>query len=124
VASIVIVDDSKSNREYLVTLLGYYGHKLLEASDGEIALKLIESEKLDLVITDIMMPKMGGFELVQKMHSDPLLAGIPVIFYTGAYRVGDADLLAINCGVKYVLSKPSPSQLIVDTVNKALNDLK
>jgi PAS domain S-box-containing protein len=119
-AIILIVDDRAINREFLVTLLGYGAHQLLEAADGKEALKIIKEAHPDLIITDILMPTMSGYELAQKLQTDPDLAKIPVIFYTATYRMEEARSLAQSCGVKYVLTKPSDPEVIMDVVNQAL----
>src|SRR4051812_43791783 len=62
-ATILIVDDRPSNREFLVTLLGYNGHHLLQASDGAEALGVVRTLHPDLIIADILMPTMDGYEL-------------------------------------------------------------
>ena len=79
-ATILIVDDRPVNRQYLVTLLEYCGHRTLEAADGAEALALARAEHPDLIITDIIMPTMDGAELVQALRADPALAATPVIF--------------------------------------------
>lgn len=122
-ATILIVDDRPLCREFLVTLLGYANHRLLEAADGMDALKLIESEKPDLVITDLLMPTMNGYELVQHIKTNLSSSKIPIIFYTASYLLEEAKLLAETCGVKYVLYKPSDPQVILDVVNEALSDI-
>ncbi|TMH87341.1 MAG: response regulator [Betaproteobacteria bacterium] len=70
-AKILIVDDRPTNRQFLLTLLGYTGHRLLEAADGAEALDLARAERPDLVITDILMPTMDGYEFVQQLRADP-----------------------------------------------------
>src|SRR6266446_5589635 len=77
VATILIVDDRPANREYLVTLLGYGGHRLLEAADGAEALALARAERPDLVIADILMPTMDGYELVRQIRADSVIATTP-----------------------------------------------
>ena len=66
-ATILIVDDRAACREFLVTLLKYSKHQLLEAEDGQKALKLINEKRPDLIITDIIMPALNGYELVQEI---------------------------------------------------------
>src|SRR2546429_5758373 len=81
-ATILIVDDRPTNRQFLLTLLGYSDHRLLEAANGAEALERVRTERPDLVITDILMPTMDGYEFVRHLRADPDLASLPVIFYT------------------------------------------
>lgn len=120
-ATILIVDDRPSNRLFLMTLLSYSDHKLLEAADGVEALRLVRSARPDLIITDILMPKMDGFELVNCLRQDPAFAAMPVIFYTATYSEPQANQLAASCGVRTVLPKPSDPERILAAVNEALN---
>jgi signal transduction histidine kinase/FixJ family two-component response regulator len=120
-AKILVIDDRVINREFLITLLGCAKHQTLEAANGGEALKIMETERPDLIITDILMPVMDGYEFTQKLHADPDLKKIPVIFYTATYRLEEAQLLAKSCEVDYVLPKPSEPEVILTTVNLALN---
>ena len=119
-ATILIVDDHVLNREFLITLLGYGGHRLIEASDGIEGLKMVESEHPDLIISDILMPNMDGYEFVTRLHSNPATAALPVIFYTATFREREANQLAQSCGVRWVLPKPSDPEVILRTVHEAL----
>src|SRR5579862_7072990 len=120
-ATILVVDDRPTNRQLLVTLLGYRGHCLLEAGDGEEALRVTRAEKPDLIISDILMPTMDGFEFVRRLRADPLIAGIKVIFYTAHYHQREAQALAQSCGVTHVLSKPAEPDVILRIVDGALS---
>ena len=71
-ATILIVDDRPANCEFMVSLLGYAQHRLLLASDGAEALALARAERPDLVIADILMPTMDGYELVRQLRPDVL----------------------------------------------------
>lgn len=119
-AKILIVDDNATNRSLLVALLGYGGHLLWEAGDGAEALTLLEAERHDLVITDMLMPTMDGYELVRTMRSIPQIAHTPVIFCTAHYHERDAKELALECGVARVLTKPCEPKAIVQAVNEVL----
>ncbi|WP_256077596.1 EAL domain-containing protein [Massilia sp. YIM B04103] len=119
-ATILIVDDHVLNREFLLTLLGYSGHRLLEAANGAEGLKMVQNERPDLVISDILMPNMDGYEFVTRMHSHPETADVPVIFYTATYREREAMAVAEACGVRWVLPKPSDPDVILRTVHEAL----
>ena len=119
-ATILIVDDNAINRSFLVTLLGYAGHRLLEAASGIDGLRLIRAERPDLVISDILMPNMDGHEFVTRIHADAAIAATPVIFYTAGYHETEARAIARSCGVQTVLAKPAEPEVILRTVNEAL----
>jgi diguanylate cyclase (GGDEF)-like protein len=119
-ATILIVDANPSDRRLYITLLGNFGHRLLEAEDGVQALEVARSELPDLVITDILMPNMDGFTLVRRFGSEPLLMGTPVIFQTAQYDVTEIHKLARASGVPYILRKPAEPHDILRAVNASL----
>ena len=119
-AKILVVDDRPINRDFLVSLLAHFGHLMIEASDGEEALQVAEAERPELVISDIQMPKLDGREFILRLRATPEIAHIPVIFYTATYRLPDARDLTHGCDPFAVLTKPSPPELILSTVNAAL----
>eukprot|EP01036_Dinobryon_divergens_P043490 gene43489-biopygen34983 len=107
---ILVVDDRAPNRDYLATMLGYYGHTIAEAADGVEALACIRQTRPDLVITDLLMPNMDGEELARHLRDDPLTKDLPVIFYTAAYFAREAGEIAARVGVRWVQPKPSEPQ--------------
>jgi signal transduction histidine kinase/DNA-binding response OmpR family regulator len=119
-ATILIVDDRPTNRDFLVTLLGYGGHRLVEAADGAEALGVAEAERPDLIISDILMPTMDGYEFVRQLRTYPHLAATPVIFSTAHYLDHEARLLAQQCGVSFLLPKPCAPEIVLATVEAAL----
>ena len=119
-ATIMIVDDYPANRELFKTLLGYAGHRLIEASNGVEALEIVQTEYPDLVITDILMPVLDGFTFVRRLRANPLLAKIPVIFQTALFLEKEIRGLASDCGVHHILTKPVEPQQILKTVGEAL----
>ncbi|MEQ8676635.1 MAG: PAS domain S-box protein [Aggregatilineales bacterium] len=122
-ALILIVDDRAVSRQMLTTLLGYYNHRLIEAGDGVEALELARSHQPDLIIADVLMPTMDGFELVRQLRLDPATALTPVIFYTASYLEKEARQLAASCGVSHILLKPSDPEDILEIVNTALGEV-
>jgi diguanylate cyclase (GGDEF)-like protein/PAS domain S-box-containing protein len=120
IATILIVDDHVLNRQFLMTLLGFSGHRLMEAASGIEALKLIEHDRPDLIISDILMPNMDGYEFVARVRENPATANVPIIFYTATYREREAVAVAQSCGVRWVLPKPSDPDVIMNTVQEAL----
>lgn len=120
-AKVLVVDDHPSNRELVTTLLGYAGHAFFEASNGADALALVRSERPDLVICDILMPGMDGFEFVRQLRADPDITRTHVVFYTATFMEAEARALAHSCGVSLVLTKPCEPQEILETVARALS---
>ena len=119
-STILIVDDHHLSRQFLVALLGFDHHRLLEAADGADALLLARTDPPDLVITDIMMPRMDGYQFVKALRADPALAAIPVIFYSATYTMREANVMALTCGVHWILQKPSGPKAILAKVHEAL----
>jgi len=120
VATILIIDDRPINRAFLVTLLGYHGHRLVEAADGTEGLVVARAVHPDLVITDILMPTMDGYEFVRRLRADPALTQTPVVFWSAYYLEQEAHALAQACGVAYLLVKPCEPEEILRTVDVAL----
>jgi diguanylate cyclase (GGDEF)-like protein len=119
-ATILIVDTNPTERRAYTTLLGNFGHRLLEAANGVEALDVARTELPDLVITDILMPHMDGFTLVRRLRAEPLLAGVPVIFQTSNYYETEVQRLAHASGVKQILAKPADPQEILRAINDTL----
>ncbi|PJI97464.1 PAS domain S-box-containing protein/diguanylate cyclase (GGDEF)-like protein [Acidovorax sp. 69] len=120
-AKILVVDDLPANRALVVTLVGHSGHQALEAADGAEALALVRAERPDLVISDILMPTMDGYEFVRQLRADYGLAATQVIFYSAHYREQEARNLALACGVTQVLVKPCEPQDILAAIEQALS---
>ncbi|MBP2227899.1 diguanylate cyclase (GGDEF)-like protein [Azospirillum agricola] len=119
-ARILVVDDHIVNREFLTVLLGYAGHEVLCAADGAEGLALTLAHGPELVISDVLMPGMGGVDFALALRADPRTTALPVIFYTTTYRLTEAYALAASCGVTMVLAKPSDPKTILATVARAL----
>jgi len=119
-ATILIVDDRPSNRAFLDALLGYTGHRVLQAEDGAQALAAARAQRPDLIITDLLMPVMDGYELVQQLRGDADLRGIRVIFFSAVYAECETKAMAARCGVATVLPKPADPQQILDAVSAEL----
>jgi PAS domain S-box-containing protein len=120
-ATILIVDDHSVNRKFLTTLLRYHGHRLLEAADGSEGLAVVQAKRPDLVITDVLMPVMDGYEFVRRLRLDPATSRIPVVFYTAHFDEPDARGLALSGGVSDVLGKSAPSADVIEIVERVLS---
>lgn len=120
IATILIVDDLAANRIFLVTLLRHHGHRVLEAANGTEGLGLARNERPDLVISDVLMPVMDGYEFVRQLRLDPATRTIPVVFYTAHYGEREARALARSGGVFDVLTKPSESAEVLRVVGRVM----
>jgi PAS domain S-box-containing protein len=118
--SVLVVDDRATGRDLLSTALGYAGYAVQEAATGEEALKLVRAQPPDLIMTDILMPNMDGYELVRELRKEPASAHIPVIFCTATYGDQEVRRLANACGVSQILVKPAEPQQIIAIVTDAL----
>jgi len=119
-SKILIVDDRPVNREFLLTLLSYGGDAVAEAADGAEGLAVARAFRPDLVIADIIMPTMDGFEFVRQIRADPVIAATKVIFYTASGLEDAARDLAEACGVHCILPKPSDPAEILAIVRETL----
>jgi len=119
-ATILIVDDRPSNRSYLSALLGMSGHRILEAENGACALAITRAELPDLIITDILMPTMDGYEFVQQLRAEPALENTRVIFFSAVYSERETVAMAARCGVTTVLGKPADPHRILEAVDAEL----
>lgn len=117
---ILVAEDDPEARELLLLLLGGGEYHLLEAADGVEALDLLRAEQPDLLITDIVMPRMDGYELVRKLRQDERIAGMPVIFCSASYHEREVREMARSLGVQSTLSKPFDINTVHTTVEAAL----
>jgi two-component system sensor kinase FixL len=120
-AKILIIDDRALNRQFLSTLLGYQRYRLLETSDGAEGLRVAREERPDLIISDVLMPTMDGYEFVRRLREDPAICDIPVVFSTAHYLNRECQALADKCGVTSTIFKPCEPQVVLDIIEAALS---
>ena len=104
-ARVLIVDDERVNRELLEVMLTPEGYVLLTAASGEEAIAATLQHQPDLILLDVMMPGMDGYQVVHKLKSDPATTNIPIILVT-ALNHRKARMLGLNAGAEEFLSKP------------------
>jgi PAS domain S-box-containing protein len=119
-ATVLVVDDHPVNRDLVVTLLSYRGHTVLEAGDGAEALKIARDRRPDLVITDLVMPVMDGYEMVRELRRDPQLATTRVVFYTANYLQHEVTPMAKALGVGHIVFKPAEPEALLAAADAAL----
>ena len=114
--NILVVEDDSLNRNLICMVLRSQGHQVVEASDGAQALELFYPQNFDLVITDFMMPKVNGLELLEHVHS--LRPEVPVIFTTGSvWALAGKTVLD---GMTQFLPKPFEIDALRSTVQRLL----
>jgi len=104
-ANILIVDDKPANLDVLSEMLRQYGHKVRPATSGKLALRAAKKQPPDLILLDIRMPTMDGYQVCRLLKADPDLKGIPVIFISALSQAFD-KVAAFNCGGVDYISKP------------------
>jgi two-component system, cell cycle response regulator DivK len=109
---ILVAEDQEDNRQILRDLLGNAGYEMIEAEDGEQALAQAAKHRPDLILMDIQLPLMDGYEATRRLKADPALRAIPVIVVTSYALSGDeAKARAAGCDA-YVAKPYSPRTLL------------
>lgn len=102
---ILIADDNEQNRELLDAYLADEDFEILMAADGQETLEVVEANEPDLILLDIMMPRMSGYEVCEKLKADAEKRKIPVLMVTALNEMGDIEK-AVNSGCDDFLTKP------------------
>ncbi|MDA1258915.1 MAG: response regulator [Chloroflexi bacterium] len=119
---ILVVDDNPDVRFALTTLLDDEGYEVMEASDGDVGIDAARERKPDLILLDLMMPRMDGFETLRELKKDENLCDIPVVVLTA--RRGSEDMpLAMALGAADYLHKPWDDGGLELAVRKALGEI-
>ena len=117
---VLVVDDIAYSRRALKSVFLSAGWAVLQAEDGRDGLALTKAEMPDLVITDVLMPNVDGFELCRAIKADVVLRRTPVVFYTGSF-VDEADKdLGLSLGAAAYLIKPLEPRELIAAVTKAI----
>jgi two-component system cell cycle response regulator DivK len=109
---ILVVEDQEDNRQILRDLLGNAGYELTEAENGEEAIAAVAKRRPDLILMDIQLPVMDGYEATRRIRTNPDLKSVPIIAVTSYALTGDEDK-ALAAGCNGYVSKPySPRDLL------------
>ncbi len=120
-ARILIAEDEQVAREFLEYVLRQEGFDTLGAADGEMALNLAKKERPDLMLLDVMMPFMDGFEVLRRLKESPDTRAIPVIMLTAC--TGDADTcVGFDIGAADYVEKPFSITKLMARVRKVLRE--
>ena len=114
-STVLIVDDSAVDLENLKRIVSQGGYKVITASDGADACQKAKSHKPDVILMDVVMDGMDGFEACRSITNEPATQAIPVIFVTSKNQKADRIWAELQGG-KGVIPKPYTSQQILDTI--------
>jgi CheY-like chemotaxis protein len=117
---ILVVEDIPNVLELLEVTLRFKGYPVVSARNGAEALDVISRERPAMVITDILMPRMDGYALVQKLRTDVLTRGIPVVFLSATYITPEDKAFALSLGAVRFLEKPVDTEEFLLTVAEIL----
>lgn len=117
---VLVVDDEPELAKIIQVRLAANGYDVIRAENGQEALDKAESEKPELILLDVMMPKMHGLDVLRKLKEDPDTEGIPVVMLT-AKDDKESVLKAKSLGAKDYIAKPFNSEALLDTVRKYLS---
>ncbi len=120
--TVLLVDDKPDNLELLVTILEAQGYRTLAAENGLEALKQLKKNPVDLILSDILMPKMDGYQLCRECKKDPGLRKIPFIFYTATYVDKKDEEFGLNLGANRFLIKPLEKAVFISNIEEVLRE--
>jgi len=121
---ILIVDDIKENLYLLESLLKGSGYEVASAKDGIEALDKLKEESIDLIISDILMPRMDGFQLCRECKKDHRLKKIPFIFYTATYRDKKDEMFGLSLGAAKYIAKPMETEAFLKILKEVIEEHK
>jgi twitching motility two-component system response regulator PilH len=119
-SKILIVDDLPTEVQLMQAAVSRLGHSTVVATDGEQALEMAKREKPDLVLLDVVLPRMDGFQVCRKIKKDATTAGIPVILVSSKTQESD-KFWGLKQGAAAYICKPFSPEVLADTVTKNLH---
>jgi len=119
--NVLVVDDEEQNQYLLEVLLKSEKCNVTCAGNGQEALEYLKKDLFDLIISDILMPKMDGFQLCRECKSDPRLKDIPFVFYTATYKDKKDEEFALSMGAERFIRKPEEPKAFVALLREVIN---
>ena len=115
---VLIVDDRQVNITLMEDILEDAGYEVVSALDGKLGLQQAHTSHPDLIISDILMPNMDGFEFCHLIRSNPTLSSTPFLFLSGAYVSGEDEQFALKIGANGFMRRPFQNEELLQTVHK------
>ena len=120
--TILIVEDNEDNLVIYSTILSHVGYRVLEARDGESGIRMAQTEHPDLILMDVSIPVIDGWEATRRLKADPKTAGIPIFALTAHALESDRER-AKAVGCDGYLPKPAEPRTVLATVQSQLGDV-
>ena len=115
---VLLVDDEPSIIKMVVRRLEVEGHRVAVAMDGQEALKKIEANAPDVIVLDVMLPKLNGYEVCTRLKQDPRYRHIPIVMFSAKGQPAD-EQIGMQCGAEAYLIKPFQPQALLDEIREA-----
>lgn len=119
---ILVVEDNDDNRLLVSRILRHHGYEVVEAADGEEGMMKAKVEKPDIIMIDIQMPKLNGFEAIKLLKGDPETGQIKIIALTSFAMPGDKDKV-LSAGADEYISKPVDTRELPEIVKRLTESL-
>ncbi|MBI5807073.1 MAG: response regulator [Ignavibacteriales bacterium] len=117
---ILVADDSPTIRKFVSVALSIKGFDIISCSDGMEAIEMLPTQKIDLIITDLNMPNVDGFELISSIRKNETYKELPIIVLSSLGNTEDIQK-GLECGANSYLVKPFDPKRVVYEVSKYLN---
>jgi two-component system cell cycle response regulator DivK len=116
---ILHIEDNPSNRKAVQHILRMTNYRLVEAADGQEGIDMLEKETPDLILTDIQLPRLSGYDVTKRVKADPRFRHIPVVAVT-SYGLSGDDRRALEAGCDDYVSKPYRPKVLLEHLEKFL----
>jgi CheY-like chemotaxis protein len=119
--TVLLVEDNEDNLRIYSTILSHSGYRVVEATDGEAALAAVAAEAPAIILMDISIPKIDGWEVTRRLKADPATAGIPIIALT-AHALASDQAMAREVGCDGYIAKPAEPRAVLDEVRRRVGE--